>query len=180
MRQSFAVTKEELQAIVTRTEEMYSPENLTRLWERVATELKARKGLDIPPATIGARARRDGLEFQTKPSARVGKPMTAELKAKLAAARSTTRESMRDRLAKVSGADAHLARLAKNVPEQYESLIRQLKNGSRKAAMKLMCLYCVSFQRVEVQQCTGYDCPLWLFRPYQKDTDTNDNDESDT
>lgn len=38
--------------------------------------------------------------------------------------------------------------------------------NSRSNAIKLFCLGCVGGSRSEVASCTGYDCPLWPFRPY--------------
>jgi hypothetical protein len=38
---------------------------------------------------------------------------------------------------------------------------------SRKAAIKAFCLECVCWQKEEVRLCTGLECPLYRYRPYQ-------------
>lgn len=40
--------------------------------------------------------------------------------------------------------------------------------GSARQAIKAACLSCVGFERESITHCTGYSCPLWAFRPYQK------------
>ena len=39
---------------------------------------------------------------------------------------------------------------------------------SPRQAVKAACLICVGYQRDSITHCTGYSCPLWAFRPYQK------------
>ena len=45
-------------------------------------------------------------------------------------------------------------------------------NGSPRNAIKAFCLHCVGYQREDVKGCTAYGCPLYAFRPYQKDTES--------
>jgi hypothetical protein len=40
-------------------------------------------------------------------------------------------------------------------------------DASPKKAIKAMCLECVGYDRESIRSCTGYSCPLWLYRPYQ-------------
>jgi hypothetical protein len=39
---------------------------------------------------------------------------------------------------------------------------------SPRRAIKAQCLECVGFDRQAITNCTGYACPLWPFRPFQK------------
>lgn len=43
---------------------------------------------------------------------------------------------------------------------------------SPRQAIKAQCLSCVGFDRQSITHCTGYSCPLWAFRPYQKEGDS--------
>ena len=40
--------------------------------------------------------------------------------------------------------------------------------ASPRAAIKAMCLTCVGYDRDAIKTCTGYSCPLWAYRPFQK------------
>jgi hypothetical protein len=39
---------------------------------------------------------------------------------------------------------------------------------SPRRAIKAQCLECLGFDRQAVTECTGWACPLWNFRPFQK------------
>jgi hypothetical protein len=39
--------------------------------------------------------------------------------------------------------------------------------GGRALAVKLKCLDCCCWQRIDVAACTATGCPLWHVRPYQ-------------
>lgn len=39
--------------------------------------------------------------------------------------------------------------------------------ASPRAAIKAMCLAWTGYERLAVQNCTGWSCPLWVYRPYQ-------------
>lgn len=41
-------------------------------------------------------------------------------------------------------------------------------SASPRQAIKAMCLACTGFERQEITDCTGYSCPLWCYRPFQK------------
>lgn len=41
-------------------------------------------------------------------------------------------------------------------------------SASPRSAIKAQCLICVGYKRDEVTHCTGFSCPLWAYRPYQK------------
>ena len=40
-------------------------------------------------------------------------------------------------------------------------------------AIKAKCLECVWFDRKAIAECTAPNCPLWRFRPYQPETNSN-------
>lgn len=56
-------------------------------------------------------------------------------------------------------------------PESAKGTLREAFSGaaSPRRAIKAMCLACVGFQREQITNCTGYSCPLWAYRPFQKD-----------
>jgi len=43
---------------------------------------------------------------------------------------------------------------------------------SPRSAIKAQCLICVGYDREAITHCTGYSCPLYMFRPYQNDRGT--------
>lgn len=49
-----------------------------------------------------------------------------------------------------------------------EKTVEKARNGSLKARIKLKCLDCCNWQKVEVAVCECDDCPLWDVRPYKK------------
>lgn len=54
-------------------------------------------------------------------------------------------------------------------PQSCQNTLRQAFSGSAspRAAIKATCLACVGFDRASVTNCTGYSCPLWMYRPFQ-------------
>lgn len=53
----------------------------------------------------------------------------------------------------------------------YRVIMQDAYQGtcSPRRAIKAACLHCVGFDRQAITHCTGYSCPLWAFRPYQKE-----------
>jgi hypothetical protein len=51
----------------------------------------------------------------------------------------------------------------------YRSVMQKAYNGtaSPRSAIKAQCLICVGYVRDDVTNCTGFNCPLWAYRPYQ-------------
>lgn len=109
-------------------------------------------------------------------------PMTDDQKAKMKEARQNApHKSKAEKLSHVGGADEHIERLRKHTPKQFHPLIDKLSKGSRSAAMKLMCLQCVGFERIGVRECGGKSCPMFLYRPYQHtDVDEDVVDQEET
>lgn len=46
---------------------------------------------------------------------------------------------------------------------------RAFLGNSKAAAIKAKCLDCCCFNKDEVRNCSVKKCPLWVYRPYQKD-----------
>ena len=44
--------------------------------------------------------------------------------------------------------------------------------ASPRAAIKAFCLECIGFERAEIAKCTGWGCPLWMYRPWKKEQKT--------
>lgn len=54
----------------------------------------------------------------------------------------------------------------RDAPEFYRPLAAGAVK-SRANAVKLFCLECVGYARVDVTNCTATQCPLYRWRPYQ-------------
>jgi hypothetical protein len=64
------------------------------------------------------------------------------------------------------------SRYLKNTAPKHQKLFARVFAGTatRSAAIKAMCISCVGQEdvREQVGQCEVMVCPLWRFRPYQK------------
>lgn len=51
-----------------------------------------------------------------------------------------------------------------------DELLKEAFSGatSPRRAIKATCLACCGFDRNAVKNCTGFSCPLWMYRPYQE------------
>lgn len=60
--------------------------------------------------------------------------------------------------------------LISEAPESVKITLRGAFSGSAspRAAIKAQCLVCVGYDRAAIKACTGYSCPLWEYRPFQK------------
>ncbi len=60
--------------------------------------------------------------------------------------------------------------IASLAPESARKALREAFSGSAspRQAIKAMCLACVGFDRSQVEKCSGWSCPLWKYRPFQK------------
>ena len=72
--------------------------------------------------------------------------------------------------------DKRAERVAKHradMPNVYRGIYDRAVSGkSLRAAVNSFCLECVMYQREEVRLCTSLACPLWLHRPYQRNSKT--------
>jgi hypothetical protein len=44
------------------------------------------------------------------------------------------------------------------------------KKAPPRQAIKAFCNECIGYDRSAVEYCTAYVCPLWNYRPYQKES----------
>lgn len=50
------------------------------------------------------------------------------------------------------------------------TLEKAFSGQSRAAAVKAKCLTCSNYERADVTDCRVFDCPLWPWRPYQRNS----------
>jgi hypothetical protein len=173
------VDRAKLEAAILKAESGGPVAGRTALWSAVATLYNGdNPPCAITPSVVYIRFTQWGLTCKTQPGKKGSGPLSAEHKAKLAAARSGTRRSRAEVLSGVLGAEDHITKLRVMTPNQFHPLIDRIAKGSRAAAMKLQCLQCVGFERAGVRDCGGKTCPLYLYRPYQKSDD--DEPEAET
>ena len=55
-----------------------------------------------------------------------------------------------------------------DMPNSYQNNYLKALNGSKKCAIKALCLECVMWQKDEVKLCPSVSCPLYYHRPYVK------------
>ena len=54
-------------------------------------------------------------------------------------------------------------------PISWQGVLKRSWTGnSRKSAIRAFCGECQGFDRAGIAGCTAYACPLWNFRPFQK------------
>ena len=63
-----------------------------------------------------------------------------------------------------------------NHSKKYYPLFFRVYAGNlgKAAAIKAKCLDCACWQRNEITHCTVITCPLWAHRPYQNDSESDD------
>ena len=62
--------------------------------------------------------------------------------------------------------DARLRQMPESCRRTYN---RAVSGKSKASAVRAFCQECVGYVRAEVTACTDVGCPLWPYRPYQKD-----------
>lgn len=69
-----------------------------------------------------------------------------------------------------SNREALIQERAEQVPESARLNYLRAAHGelSPRGAIKSFCLECVGYDRESVRYCTGYACPLYLYRPFQR------------
>ena len=63
----------------------------------------------------------------------------------------------------------HVAKVVAGAPPSVQNTLSRAFSGaaSPRAAIKAMCLCCTGYERLAAQNCTGWSCPLWAYRPFQ-------------
>jgi hypothetical protein len=51
---------------------------------------------------------------------------------------------------------------------------------SRTAAIKAFCQECCGYNRETIRECTAIACPLYAFRPYQSDDESDESVPDET
>lgn len=181
-RVAVVVDREKLVASIHTVEKNGPMNTRSELYEKVAKEYNLSVGnskLEITPSIVMLRIDQFKLTVKTPVGQRgrkTGDKMTDEHKAKLAEGRKNRvpggRKTKFQNNPEIKQA---LQDLQKSVPETFLPIVDRIVNGSVTSAVKLMCLQCSNFQRVEVKECQMTDCALYAFRPYQ--TGTNDTTE---
>jgi len=67
-------------------------------------------------------------------------------------------------MAGVDDVDSALGPDKREIPARFRGLADRSKEGSRKAAIRLHCLWCMGWSSPEVRSCTMTRCPLHAFR----------------
>jgi hypothetical protein len=174
-KRSSDVDRDRLENAIITAESNGPLKNRSSLWEAVADIYNEGREEIISPSVVYSRFKQWELTCAT-PLGKIGckGPMTDEQKAKMAAARGA-RRSKAEVFAQAHDFDKHVESMKKTVPEILHAMLDRAVSGSRTAAMKLQCLCCVGFERSSVRDCRGHTCPLYLYRPYQK----NDEEPED-
>ena len=65
--------------------------------------------------------------------------------------------------------DEQAAKILAGAPVTMQKTLQRAFDGQggRQNAIKAMCLACAGFDRETVRNCTGWSCPLWIWRPFQ-------------
>jgi len=108
----------------------------------------------------------------------------------LAKAREARRTGARNSIAMIENAAqerlSHLAptrrssvatRLADVPKSARNTYLRAVGGRSPKAGIKAFCNECCGWQRAEVARCTALACPLYAYRPFRADYDSQAGDE---
>ena len=63
-----------------------------------------------------------------------------------------------------------IQRAVETAPDSAQGALSRAFSGdaSPRAAIKAMCLSCLGYDRAAITNCTGFSCPLWMYRPFQK------------
>lgn len=66
--------------------------------------------------------------------------------------------------------DETVAKRIAEAGDLYRGTMKRAYEGtcSPRSAIKAHCLICTGYQRETIANCTGYSCPLFLYRPYQR------------
>lgn len=64
--------------------------------------------------------------------------------------------------------EARIVEIVTNAPQSAQNTLRRAFSGaaSPRMAIKAQCLACTGYDRNAVQNCTGWSCPLWAYRPF--------------
>lgn len=156
----------------------------SRLYDRVTREYNSSVSdfsLEITPSIVMLRIKEFNLTVKTPIGQRgrqSGVKMTDEHKALLAAGRQNrVKGGRKAKFEKNPEIKAALVDLKEKTPESYVSLVEKIAAGSMRAAVRLNCLQCSNYQRIEIKECNCTGCPMFAFRPYQNSVDEAEPEE---
>jgi len=71
-----------------------------------------------------------------------------------------------------TGRESAIQQCLAEMPNSFRATYLRATSGraSPRLAIKAFCCECVCWQRDEVRRCTGLACPLWAYRPFQRNT----------
>jgi hypothetical protein len=67
-----------------------------------------------------------------------------------------------------------LSQIQTHTPAYFGITKKAFEGNSKASAIKAKCLDCTCWQRKEITLCTVTACPLWPYRPYQDESETDD------
>jgi hypothetical protein len=179
-RRTIPVDKGLLQTAIELAEKDGPLTNQSELWKKAAEYYNSNDNVEpITHSVVYLRFGQFGLTCKTSKGKKGRGSMTEEQKAAMAKARkNAVRVPKAERFKQLPNYELNIERVRACTPQSLHGLIDRMAAGSRVAAEKLHCLQCAGFDRSVVRECTGYSCPLFLYRPYQKvEDDAEDNVE---
>lgn len=177
-RASVEVNKHVLKTAIAQAEKDGPLQNRSVLWEKV-TEIYnglVTEDKTISPSVTQLRVKEWGIEVKTPKGKRGGGNGEGLAKAR---AEGRRRVPKAEKFASNEAIQQSLEEIEKSTPETFRYLVEKMRNGSQSAGLKLKCLECSGWVSKDVRFCPVTACGLWPFRPYQRATDT-DNNEADT
>lgn len=71
--------------------------------------------------------------------------------------------------------EERIQKVISEAPESTQNTLSRAFSGSAspRAAIKAQCLTCAGFDRETIRNCTGFSCPLWMYRPFTNQSRTD-------
>ena len=156
-----------VQKIVTDLESKNTYTTRSKLFEDVLTELMTNHGFKkFSPAVISQRVN-NWTNFQIKTAkGKRGQALAGGNVDALKKWRESGGESVKK---KVGDATELVTFYVTEEQGKYLKMAKSIKRGSLKAAVKLMCLQCSTYEKKEITLCPVTKCPLHPVRPYQNE-----------
>ena len=155
-----------LRSVITDCEQGKVYANRSALFEDVAsTYNRVTETTVLNPQLVYLRTKELNIDLKT-PKGKKGRAKGSKIEG------AGKRVSRAEKFAGNVTVQGSFADLRASVPAQYKPLVKRVEEGSMKAAIKLMCLSCVGFERKvdgvdQIKDCVCTNCPLFAHRPYQ-------------
>lgn len=176
------VDKTLLQAAIDKAEANGPLTNQNALWQKTAELYNANPGAKpITFSVVYLRFNQFDLTCKTPKGKKGRTSMSQEQKDSMQAGR-VAKGPRSSKVKKLAGTDdyrKHIERLREATPERFRPLIDRIEKGSKSAASKLMCIQCMGFRTSDIHACQGFSCPMFLFRPYQRDGQAEQDEQVD-